>query len=102
MLERQTYSILGLYIVEVYSLRRSLRRGSTTCATNARATQAIIEMNNRWRKLEEARGRRQGMSMISHYTKIRLAIPTLFWRYLRIVQAFQEVPWLFERVSDKE
>jgi hypothetical protein len=87
--------------VEVYSLRRSLRRGSTTCATYAGATKEIIEMNNQWRKLEQARGRRQGMSMMSHYTKIRLAIPTL-WRYSRMLQAFQEVPWLFERVSDKE
>jgi hypothetical protein len=71
-------------VMEVYSLRISLRRGSTTRATNRGAPKEIIEMNNRWRKLEAARGRRQGMSMMSHYTEIRLAIPTL-WRYSRML-----------------
>jgi hypothetical protein len=70
----------GVNVMEVYSLHRSLRRGSTTRATNRGVPKEIIEMNNRWRKLEAARGRRQGMSMMSHYTEIRLAIPTL-WRY---------------------
>jgi hypothetical protein len=74
----------GVNVVEVYSLRRSLRHGSTTRATNAGVSKEIIEMNNRWRKLEAARGRRQGMSMMSHYTEIRLAIPTL-WRYSRML-----------------
>jgi hypothetical protein len=74
----------GVNVVEVYSLRRSLRRGSTTRATNAGVPKETIEMNNRWRKLEAARGRRQGMSMMSHYTEIRLAIPTL-WRYSRML-----------------
>jgi hypothetical protein len=71
-----------LNVVEVYSLRRSLRRGSTSAATNKGVPKEIIEMNNRWRKLEAARGRRPGMSMMAHYTDIRLAIPTL-WRYSR-------------------
>jgi hypothetical protein len=76
-----------LNVVEVYSLRRSLRRGSASAATNKGVPKEIIEMNNgglnnRWRKLEAARGRRPGRSMMAHYTNIRLAIPTL-WRYLR-------------------
>ena len=74
----------GVNVVEVYSLRRLLRRGSTTQATNAGVPKETIEMNNRWRKLEAARGRRQGMSMMLHYTEIRLAIPTL-WRYSRML-----------------
>ena len=69
-------------VTEVYSLRRSLRRGSTSEAANRGVPKDIIEMNNRWRKFEAARGRRPGMSMMAHYTEIRLAIPTL-WRYSR-------------------
>jgi hypothetical protein len=69
-----------LNVVEVYSLRRSLRRGSTSAATNKRVPKEVIELNNRWRKFEAARGRRPGMSMVAHYTEISLAIPTL-WMY---------------------
>jgi hypothetical protein len=64
-------------VMEVYSLGRSLERGSTTRASNGGIPKEIIKMNNRWRKLEAAHGKRQGMSMMLHYTKIRLAIPTL-------------------------
>jgi hypothetical protein len=71
-----------LNVVEVYSLRRSLRRGLTSAATNKGVPKESIEMNNRWRKLEAMQGRNPGMSMMAHYTDIRLAIPTL-WRYLR-------------------
>jgi hypothetical protein len=53
-------------------------------ATKAGVPKEIIEMNNRWRNLEAARGRRQGMLTMLHYTEIRLAIPT-FWRYSRML-----------------
>jgi hypothetical protein len=74
----------GVNVTEVYSLRRSLRRGSTTRARNQGVPEALIEMNNRWRKVESARGRRPGMSMMAHYTEIRLSIP-LLWRYTRML-----------------
>jgi hypothetical protein len=70
----------GVDVMEVYSLRRSLRRGSTSEAVNKQVPQFIINMNNRWRQFEAARGRRPGMSMMAHYTEVRLSIPTL-WRY---------------------
>jgi hypothetical protein len=70
----------GVNVVEVYSLRRSLRRGSTSEAINKQVPQFIINLNNRWRQFEAAKGRRPGMSMMAHYTEIRLSIPTL-WRY---------------------
>ena len=70
----------GVNVMEVYSLRRSLRRGSTSEAVNKQVPQFIINLNNRWRQFEAARGRRPGMSMMAHYTEIRLSIPTL-WRY---------------------
>jgi hypothetical protein len=67
-------------VAEVYSLQRSLHRGSTTEARNRGVHQDVIELNNRWQKVEAARGRKTGMSMMSHYTEIRLSIPTL-WKY---------------------
>jgi hypothetical protein len=73
----------GLNIVEAYSLRRSLRRGSTSEAINRGVPKDLIEMNNRWRKFENSKGRRPGMSMIAHYTEIRLMIASL-WKYSRL------------------
>jgi hypothetical protein len=70
---------LGVNVVEVHSLRRSLRRGSTSEAINKQVPQ-FINLNNRWRQFEAAKGRRPGMSMMAHYMEIRLSIPTL-WRY---------------------
>jgi hypothetical protein len=73
----------GLNIVEAYSLRRSLRRGSTWEAINCGVPKDLIEMNNRWRKFENLKGRRLGMSMIAHYTEIRFMIASL-WKYYRL------------------
>ena len=56
----------GVDVMEVYRLRRSLRRGSTSEAVNKQMPQFIINMNNRWRQFEAARGRRPGMSMMAH------------------------------------
>jgi hypothetical protein len=68
-------------IGEVYSLGRSLKRGSTSAATNSGVTRYIVELNNRWRKMEQSRGRKASMSMAAHYTEIKLMLPTL-WKYL--------------------
>jgi len=65
-------------IEEVYNLRRSLRRGATTEAGNQKVPKSIVDMNNRWRKMEQARGRALGMAMQAHYTEVKLAIPSLW------------------------
>jgi hypothetical protein len=52
---------LGIEINVVYSLRRSGQRGSTSEATNGGVPREVVELNNRWRKIEGARGRRPGM-----------------------------------------
>lgn len=67
-------------IGEAYGLRRSLRRGSTTEARNRGVPAPIVDMNNRWRKVERARGRRPNLDMQSHYTEIKMALPQL-WKY---------------------
>jgi hypothetical protein len=61
----------GGNMTEVYSLRRSLRHGSTTWAGNQGVPEGLIEMNNRWRKVELGRrGRRPGMLMMAYYMEI--------------------------------
>lgn len=64
----------GLNIVEAYSRKRLLRRGSMLRAMNQGVPKELIEMNNPWGKFENAKGRRLGMSMMAHYTEIRLMI----------------------------
>jgi hypothetical protein len=59
----------GLNIVEAFSLQRSLRRGSASEATNRGVPKELIRMKNRWRKFENAKGRKPGMSMIAHTTR---------------------------------
>ena len=65
-------------IEEVYHLRRSLRRGATTEAGNQKVPKSIVDLNNRWRKLEQAKGRALGMAMQAHYTEVKQAIPSLW------------------------
>eukprot|EP00980_Cylindrotheca_fusiformis_P022604 scaffold9499_cov94-Cylindrotheca_fusiformis.AAC.1 len=59
----------GLDVVDVYGLRRSPRRGSTSEATNAGVRREVVELNNCWRKFERAKGRNPSMDMASHYTE---------------------------------
>jgi len=65
-------------IEDVYNLRRSLRRGATTEAGNQKIPKFIVDQNNRWRKLEQARGKALGMAMQAHYTEVKQAIPSLW------------------------
>jgi len=67
-------------ITDAFSLRRSLRRGSTTEARNKKVRDEVVEMNNRWRKWETARGRMPSLGMAEHYTDIKLSLP-MFWEY---------------------
>ena len=60
--------------LEDYNLRRSLRRGSTTQATNNKVPQATIDLVNRWRKKERAKGANPGLSMQQTYTQVRSAV----------------------------
>ena len=60
---------------EVYSLRRSLRRGSTTRARNVNVPEENIEFNNGWRKHQRAGAKAPSLSMVQHYTDVKLALP---------------------------
>jgi len=45
-------------------MKRSLRRGATAEAQNARIPTNVIEANHRWRKVARAKGMTPGMSMM--------------------------------------
>ena len=72
----------GIEIAESYSLFRSLRRGSTTEVVRNRVAQDIIELNNRWRKFDRARGMKPSLGMKDHYTEIKLML-SVIWQYSR-------------------
>ena len=60
-----------------YGVYRSLRRGATTHARNCGVKVEDIQMNNRWRKVEAAKGKAASLNIRDHYTEVKLAIKTL-------------------------
>ena len=71
-----------LDVESVFSLRRSLRRGSTTHARNMKVPEEHIEFNNGWRKHQQAGAKAPSLSMVQHYTDVKLALPFVL-RYSR-------------------
>ena len=62
---------------EVYSMRRSLRRGATTEAQNRAIPTEVLEANNRWRKHLRGRGVLPSMSMVERYSDAKASVETL-------------------------
>jgi hypothetical protein len=58
-------------IQDEISVRRSLRRGSTTEASNRRIPREVIEANQRWGKHQRSRGVLPSMGMMERYTDAR-------------------------------
>lgn len=67
----------GVNVEEEYSVRRSLRRGSNTEAQNVRIPVSVIERNNRWRKVERAKGKTPSFNMVESYSDARLMAKAL-------------------------
>ena len=65
-------------VSRAYSLRRSLRRGSTAQARNVGVPKDSILLNNRWRSAEKSRNK-QAMpgEMIEYYTDVVVAVEAL-------------------------
>jgi hypothetical protein len=65
-------------VMNVYSIRRSLRRGSTTQARNVKVPRDVINLNNRWRA-EDASAFRSAApgEMMENYTDVLAAVETL-------------------------
>jgi hypothetical protein len=60
-----------------FSLWRSLRRGAVLETTTHQVDVQVIELINRWRKKEAARGSEAGLPMRQVYTQVRSALPTM-------------------------
>jgi hypothetical protein len=65
-------------VLNVYSIRRSPRRGSTTQARNVKVPRDVININNRWRA-ENSSGFRSAApgEMMENYTDVLAAVETL-------------------------
>jgi hypothetical protein len=64
-------------VSEDYGIYRSFRRGATSEAGNRGVKPEVIEANNRWRKVEKAKGKKVGLEMREHYTDVRLILDQL-------------------------
>ena len=61
----------SVVVTEEYGISRSCRRGATTRARVAGVTPEDIDLNNRWRKVENSKGRAPVFgAMRDHYTEI--------------------------------
>ena len=67
----------NLDVFDLYNIRRSLRRGSSSIARRERVDQDIIDLVNRWSVRENSRGRSRGYSMRDYYTETRLVMHTI-------------------------
>jgi hypothetical protein len=62
----------------LYSLKRSVRRGSTAQARNVGVPKDIIVLNNRWRSVERSRNKQAVPGeMIEYYTDVVIAVEAL-------------------------
>ena len=74
-------------ILADYSTRRSFRRGATTRAEILELSETVTNLNNRWRSVEKAKGKRiHHSSMRSYYSGIRLMLTSLL--------KFSQAMWL--------
>lgn len=63
-----------------YSFFRSFRRTATGRARAAGLGDSVQDAMNRWRTIEQAKGRRPRFNMVDHYTHVRDLMPVT-WRY---------------------
>ena len=62
---------------EEFGGSRSFRRGATSTARVRKVPEDVINLTNRWRKFEHAKGRRPHLAMQDHYSDIKILIPEL-------------------------
>jgi len=66
---------MGIY--EEFGISRSFRRGATSTARAQGVDDRQVDLVNRWRSFESARGRKPRFTMHDHYSDIRILIPEL-------------------------
>jgi hypothetical protein len=64
-------------LMEEFGISRSFHRGSTSTARAWGVEDKQIDLINRWRKFEQARGRRPALAMRDHYSDLEILIPEL-------------------------
>jgi hypothetical protein len=64
-------------IYEDFGISRSFRRGATSTARARGVNDRQVDLVNRWRSFENAKGRRPQLSMHDHYSDIKILIPEL-------------------------
>jgi hypothetical protein len=62
-----------------YQGYRSFRRTSDTRATEKRVHQTDIDVVNRWKTIEKAKGKRPSRPMRQHYADLSLLIEPFLW-----------------------
>jgi hypothetical protein len=62
---------------EDFGISRSFRRGATSAARTRGVNDKQVELINRWRKFEGAKGRHPSLPMHEHYSDIEVLIPEL-------------------------
>lgn len=62
---------------EDFGISRSFRRGATSAARTRGVNDKQVELINRWRKFEGAKGRHPSLPMHEHYSDIQVLIPEL-------------------------
>jgi hypothetical protein len=62
---------------EHFGISRSFRRGATSTARVRGVDKEVVNLANRWRKFESAKGRHPRLSMQDHYSDMEILIPEL-------------------------
>jgi hypothetical protein len=62
---------------EEFGISRSFRKGATSTARVRKLPEEVVNLTNRWRKFEHAKGRRPRLTMQDHYSDIKILIPEL-------------------------
>ena len=70
--------------IEDIALWRLLIWGLTSAVPNRNLDQLYTDMNNRWRKVERAKGAEPSLGMSEAYTHLEMSLPTQL-RYTQIL-----------------
>jgi hypothetical protein len=78
-IQQTSPDIVGVHVnvFDEFGVSRSFRRGSDAHAINQGVDPVDIERNNRWRSIEQAKGRAPQLRMIHHYSDLRQLLKAL-------------------------
>ena len=64
-------------LMDMFSLRRSMRRGAIVATAGERVQYSVVQLINRWKKKENAKGTEPGLNMHQTYSQVRSMYTTL-------------------------